>query len=100
MSYIYRYIRANVRIASDAMYIVDITSCVLINYLLFLYLLYINAVEKHHPTSFKESLLGAAIDNKLNILRKTAQKMPQDLQKRKKTYSKHISQFFKVQNVL
>jgi len=33
----------------------------------------LDAVDKQHPSTFKESLLGAAINNKLNVLRRNAQ---------------------------
>lgn len=31
-------------------------------------------MEKQHPSTFRESLLGAAINNKLNVLQRNAQK--------------------------
>lgn len=33
----------------------------------------LDAVEKQHPSTFRESLLGAAINNKLNVLRRNTQ---------------------------
>lgn len=39
-----------------------------------IYSFVIDAVEKRHSTNFRRSLLGAAINTKLNMLRKNEQK--------------------------